>query len=67
MKEFCEKHNLWLVEDNCDALGSRYTINGEEKFTGTVGDIGTSSFYPPHHMTTVSYTHLDCDSGDREK
>lgn len=51
VKEFCEKHNLWLVEDNCDALGSRYTINGEEKFTGTVGDIGTSSFYPPHHMT----------------
>ena len=51
VKAFCEKHNLWLVEDNCDALGSKYTINGEEKFTGTVGDIGTSSFYPPHHMT----------------
>ncbi len=51
VKAFCEKHNLWLVEDNCDALGSRYTINGETKFTGTVGDIGTSSFYPPHHMT----------------
>ena len=51
VKEFCDKHNLWLIEDNCDALGSRYTINGEEKFTGTVGDIGTSSFYPPHHMT----------------
>ena len=51
VKEFCTKHGLWLVEDNCDALGSRYTINGEEKFTGTVGDIGTSSFYPPHHMT----------------
>ncbi len=48
---FCDKHNLWLVEDNCDALGSKYTINGETKFTGTVGDIGTSSFYPPHHMT----------------
>ena len=48
VKAFCEKHNLWLIEDNCDALGSRYTINGEEKFTGTVGDIGTSSFYPPH-------------------
>ena len=45
------KHNLWLIEDNCDALGSKYTINGEEKFTGTIGDIGTSSFYPPHHMT----------------
>ena len=51
VKEFCVKHNLWLVEDNCDALGSRYTIDGEEKFTGTIGDIGTSSFYPPHHMT----------------
>ena len=51
VKEFCDKHNLWLVEDNCDALGSKYTFNGEEKFTGTVGDIGTSSFYPPHHMT----------------
>ena len=51
IKEFCNKHNLWLVEDNCDALGSKYTINGEEKFTGTIGDVGTSSFYPPHHMT----------------
>ena len=51
VKEFCDKHNLWLVEDNCDALGSKYTFHGEEKFTGTVGDIGTSSFYPPHHMT----------------
>lgn len=51
VKTFCDKHNLWLVEDNCDALGSAYTINGEKKFTGTIGDIGTSSFYPPHHMT----------------
>ena len=51
VKAFCEKHNLWLVEDNCDALGSRYIIDGEEKCTGTIGDIGTSSFYPPHHMT----------------
>jgi len=51
VKEFCDKHNLWLVEDNCDALGSLYTIDGEEKFTGSIGDIGTSSFYPPHHMT----------------
>ncbi|ATW25672.1 lipopolysaccharide biosynthesis protein RfbH [Candidatus Formimonas warabiya] len=51
VKAFCDKHNLWLVEDNCDALGSRYTINGVEKLTGTIGDIGTSSFYPPHHMT----------------
>lgn len=51
VKEFCDKHGLWLVEDNCDALGSKYILDGEEKFTGTVGDIGTSSFYPPHHMT----------------
>ena len=51
VREFCDKNNLWLVEDNCDALGSKYTIDGEEKFTGTIGDIGTSSFYPPHHMT----------------
>ncbi len=51
VKAFCQKHNLWLVEDNCDALGSRYTIDGQERLTGTIGDIGTSSFYPPHHMT----------------
>ena len=48
---FCEKHNLWLIEDNCDALGSEYTIDGVTKKTGTWGHIGTSSFYPPHHMT----------------
>ncbi len=51
VKAFCEKHHLWLIEDNCDALGSKYILDGEERFTGTVGDIGTSSFYPPHHMT----------------
>ena len=51
VKAFCDEHNLWLVEDNCDALGTKYTINGETRFTGTWGDIGTSSFYPPHHMT----------------
>lgn len=51
VKEFCEKNNLWLIEDNCDSLGSTYTLDGIEKFTGTFGDIGTSSFYPPHHMT----------------
>ena len=50
VKEFCDKYDLWLVEDNCDALGSKYTM-GETRFTGTWGDIGTSSFYPPHHMT----------------
>ncbi len=51
VKEFCDKHNLWLVEDNCDALGSEYTIDGVTYKSGTIGDIGTSSFYPPHHMT----------------
>ena len=51
VKSFCDRHGLWLVEDNCDALGSQYVINGEKKYTGTIGDIGTSSFYPPHHMT----------------
>lgn len=51
VKRFCDRHRLWLIEDNCDALGSKYTIDGAEKFTGTVGDIGTSSFYPAHHMT----------------
>lgn len=49
--EFCKKHNLWLIEDNCDALGSEYTLDGKKLKTGTIGDIGTSSFYPPHHMT----------------
>ena len=51
VKEFCDKHNLWLIEDNCDALGSAYTLDGKTGLTGTFGDIGTSSFYPPHHMT----------------
>ena len=51
VRAFCDAHDLWLVEDNCDALGSQYTINGETRYTGTWGDIGTSSFYPPHHMT----------------
>lgn len=51
VKDFCKKHNLWLVEDNCDALGSEYKLDGKIYKTGTVGDIGTSSFYPPHHMT----------------
>ena len=51
VKDFCTKHNLWLVEDNCDALGSEYTLDGKIYKTGTVGDSGTSSFYPPHHMT----------------
>lgn len=51
VKAFCDRHNLWLIEDNCDALGTAYTIEGKTKYTGTWGDIGTSSFYPPHHMT----------------
>lgn len=51
VREFCDRHGLWLVEDNCDALGAQYTIDGVTKYTGTWGDIGTSSFYPAHHMT----------------
>lgn len=51
IKEFCNKHNLWLIEDNCDALGSEYTIDGETRLTGAWGDISTCSFYPPHHIT----------------
>ena len=51
VRNFCRKNDLWLIEDNCDALGSEYEIDGVRKLTGTVGDIGTSSFYPPHHMT----------------
>ena len=51
VREFCNKNNLWWIEDNCDSLGSKYTIDGETRYTGTWGDIGTSSFYPPHHIT----------------
>ena len=49
--EFCKKHALWLIEDNCDALGSEVSIDGVTKKTGAWGDISTMSFYPPHHMT----------------
>ena len=52
VKKFCKENNLWLIEDNCDSLGSRVEIDGEMKWTGTIGDIGTSSFYPAHHITT---------------
>lgn len=52
VKAFCDKQGLWLIEDNCDALGAQYTLAGETRMTGTFGDIATSSFYPPHHMTT---------------
>ena len=45
--EFCRRHNLWMIEDNCDALGCRY----DDQFTGTFGDLSTQSFYPPHHLT----------------
>lgn len=51
VKAFCMKYGLWLVEDNCDALGSKYFYEGKWQYTGTIGDIGTSSFYPPHHIT----------------
>ena len=51
VKAFCDKHHLWLIEDNCDALGSKYFFDGKSRFTGTIGDIGTSSFYPAHHIT----------------
>ncbi|MBQ6207260.1 MAG: lipopolysaccharide biosynthesis protein RfbH [Oscillospiraceae bacterium] len=51
VRAFCDRHHLWLVEDNCDALGACYTIDGETRYTGAWGDLGTSSFYPPHHMT----------------
>lgn len=51
VKDFCDKHELWLIEDNCDALGTKYLYNGEWKAAGTIGHLGTSSFYPPHHMT----------------
>jgi CDP-6-deoxy-D-xylo-4-hexulose-3-dehydrase len=51
VKDFCDRHGLWLIEDNCDALGSRYFIDDEWRYTGTIGHLGTSSFYPPHHMT----------------
>jgi len=52
VKAFCQTHGLWLIEDNCDALGSEYILAGKTGLTGTFGDIGTSSFYPPHHITT---------------
>lgn len=48
VKDFCNRHQLWLIEDNCDALGSQYAC----KFTGSFGDLATGSFYPAHHITT---------------
>lgn len=52
VKDFCDRHHLWLIEDNCDALGSKYTLDHKTAYTGTVGDLGTSSFFPAHHITT---------------
>lgn len=52
VKAFCDRWNLWLIEDNCDALGAEFVLDGTARKTGTVGDIGTSSFYPAHHITT---------------
>ncbi len=51
VRAFCDRYDLWLIEDNCDALGSRYCLDGQWRYTGTIGHLGTSSFYPPHHMT----------------
>lgn len=48
----CARHGIWLIEDNCDALGSQYYWKGEWRMTGTFGDVATSSFYPAHHITT---------------
>lgn len=58
VKDFCAKHRLWLVEDNCDAAGSTY----DGRKTGTFGDIATLSFYPPHHMTTGEGGAVLCSS-----
>lgn len=51
VRAFCDQHHCWLIEDNCDSLGSKYKLNEKWRYTGTMGDIGTSSFYPPHHIT----------------
>jgi len=47
VRAFCDRHRLWLIEDNCDALGSRY----DGRLTATYGDLATFSFYPAHHLT----------------
>ncbi|MBQ7497617.1 MAG: lipopolysaccharide biosynthesis protein RfbH [Selenomonas sp.] len=51
VKDFCDRHALWLIEDNCDAVGGTCVYQGKRKLTGTIGDIGTSSFYPAHQLT----------------
>jgi len=51
VRKICDAYHLWLIEDNCDALGTKYLYDGIWRYTGTFGDIATSSFYPPHHIT----------------
>ncbi len=67
VKAFCDQNKLWLIEDNCDALGSKYLYQGKLVYTGTVGDIGTSSFYPPHHMTMGEGGAVYMRSGELKK
>lgn len=59
----CERHGLWLVEDNCDAAGSLY----RGRKTGTFGDLATLSFYPPHHMTTGEGGAVLCRSAEMDR
>lgn len=61
IKAIALKHNLWLVEDSCDALGSTYTLDGKEGMCGSFGHIGTFSFYPAHHITTGEGGAVICD------
>lgn len=63
IKSFCKKYKLWLIEDNCDALGSKY----DEKYTGTFGDVSTMSFYPAHHITTVEGGAVATNSAELSK
>lgn len=51
VRDFCDRHQLWLIEDNCDALGAEFDMGQGMQKTGTIGDLGTSSFYPAHHIT----------------
>lgn len=67
VRNFCDRHDLWLIEDNCDALGSMYSYKGEWKYTGTIGNIGTSSFYPPHHMTMGEGGAVYTDNGQLKR
>lgn len=60
LREFCDRHHLWLVEDNCDALGSRY----DGRLTATFGDLATFSFYPAHHITMGEGGAVACRDGE---